>query len=99
AFYTVWSVGPLFLVVISIAGFVFGRQAAQTQLLSVLRQMVGEQGAQSVNDTITAAYSSGHTLAANIVGILLLLVAASGVFAELKSSLNVVWRVTPKAGS
>jgi membrane protein len=99
AFYTVWSVGPLFLVVISIAGFVFGRQAAQTQLLSVLKQMVGEQGAASVNDTITAANSSGHTLLANIVGIILLLVSASGVFAELKSSLNVVWRVTPKAGS
>jgi membrane protein len=99
AFYTVWSVGPLFLVVISIAGFVFGRQAAQAQLMGVLKQMVGEQGAASVNDTISAASNSGHTLAANIVGILLLLVSASGVFAELKSSLNVVWRVTPKSGS
>ncbi|MEO7112023.1 MAG: YihY/virulence factor BrkB family protein [Polyangiaceae bacterium] len=99
AFYTVWSVGPLFLVVISIAGLVFGRQAAQDQVLAVLKNMVGEQGAASINDTILNAHASGHSLIANIIGIVLLLVSASGVFAELKSSLNVIWRVTPKPGS
>ena len=55
AFYTVWSVGPLFLVVISIAGLVFGREAAQNQVMAVLRQMVGDEGAASVNDTIVHA--------------------------------------------
>ena len=99
AFYTVWSVGPLFLVVISIAGIVFGRQAAQDQVVGALKNMVGEEGAASINDTILHASSSGHTLIANIIGIVLLLISASGVFAELKSSLNVVWRVTPKPGS
>ena len=55
AFYTVWSVGPLFLVVISIAGLVFGREATQNQVMAVLRQMVGDEGAASVNDTIVHA--------------------------------------------
>ncbi|MEO8875441.1 MAG: YhjD/YihY/BrkB family envelope integrity protein, partial [Polyangiaceae bacterium] len=99
AFYTVWSVGPVFLVVVSIAGIVFGREAAQARLTAVLQQMVGPEGAASVNETIVHANSSGHTLLANILGIILLLVSASGVFAELKSSLNVIWRVTPKSGA
>lgn len=99
AFYTVWSVGPLFVIVVSVAGLAFGNEAAQTQLLSVVRDLVGPDAAQSVGETIGHARASGHTLLANVVGAILLLVSASGVFAELKSSLNVIWGVTPKPGS
>ncbi|MEO8801329.1 MAG: YihY/virulence factor BrkB family protein [Polyangiaceae bacterium] len=99
AFYTVWSIGPLFLVVISIAGLVFGRDAAQGRVLAVLKDFVGPEGAKSIQDTIVHANASGHSVLANIIGIVLLLVSASGVFAELKSSLNLVWEIAPKSGS
>lgn len=99
AFYTVWSIGPLFLVVISIAGLVFGRDAAQGRVLAVLKDFVGPEGAKSIQDTIVHANASGHSVVANVFGIILLLVSASGVFAELKSSLNLVWEITPKPGS
>jgi membrane protein len=99
AFYTVWSIGPLLLVVISIAGLAFGRAAAQGEVVASLRSLVGDAGAQSIQEAIVHANDSGHTLLANIVGIVALLFAASGVFGELKSSLNIVWDVTPKPGS
>lgn len=99
AFYTVWSIGPLFVVVISVASLVFGREAAQGHVVDSLRALVGESGAKSVQDAIVSANDTGHSLLANVVGIIFLLVAASGVFAELQSSLNIVWGVTPKPGS
>jgi membrane protein len=99
AFYTVWSIGPLLLVVISVAGLAFGRAAAQGEVVASLRSLVGDAGAQSIQEAIVHANDSGHTLLANIVGIIALLFAASGVFGELKSSLNIVWDVTAKPGS
>jgi membrane protein len=99
AFYTVWSIGPLFVVVISVASLVFGRDAAQGRVVDALRSLVGDSGAKSVQDAIVSANDTGHSVIANIVGIVSLLVAASGVFAELKSSLNIVWDITPKPGS
>jgi membrane protein len=99
AFYTVWSIGPLFVVVISVASLVFGREAAQGHVVDALRSLVGDSGAKSVQDAIVSANDTGHSVLANIVGVASLLVAASGVFAELKSSLNIVWGVTPKPGS
>jgi membrane protein len=99
AFYTLWSIGPLLLVVISVAGMAFGRDAAEGHVVASLRNLVGDEGARSIQEAIVHANASGHTLLANVVGIVALLFAASGVFGELKSSLNIVWDVTPKPGS
>jgi membrane protein len=99
AFYTLWSIGPLLLVVISVAGLAFGRDAAQGHVVESLRNLVGDEGARSIQEAIVHANDSGHTRLANVVGIVALLFAASGVFGELKSSLNIVWDVTPKPGS
>jgi membrane protein len=99
AFYTVWSIGPLFVVVISVASLAFGREAAQGHVVDTLGSLVGQAGAKSVEDAIVSASNTGHSIVANVVGIGALLVAASGVFAELKSSLNIVWGVTPRPGS
>jgi membrane protein len=99
AFYTVWSIGPLFVVVISVASLVFGREAAQGRVVESLGSLVGTSGAKSVEDAIVSANDTGHSVLANVVGVASLLVAASGVFAELQSSLNIVWGVTPKPGS
>jgi membrane protein len=89
----------ILLVVISVAGLAFGREAAQGRVVEQVRLLVGDAGAKSIEEAIVHANSSGRTLLANVVGIASLLIAASGVFAELKSSLNIVWGVTPKPGS
>ncbi len=99
AFYTVWSIGPLFLVVVSVVGLAYGREAAQGHVVESLRQLVGDDGAHSIEQAIVSANSSGNSVAANVIGMLMLLISASGVVAELKSSLNVVWDVTPMPGS
>jgi membrane protein len=99
AFYTVWSIGPLLLVITSVASLVFGRDAAQGRMVDSLRTLIGDAGARSIQDAIIHANQSGHTLLANVVGITSLLLAASGVFGELQSSLNIVWEVAPRPGS
>jgi membrane protein len=99
AFYTVWSIGPLFLIVVSIAGLFYGRESAQGYIVGGLGELVGPQGAHEIDAIIAHAWSSGHSLTANVVGIVTLVVAASGVTAELQSSLNQVWEVAPKSGS
>jgi len=99
AFWTIWSVGPLLLVVTSIAGLVWGREAAQGYVVEALRNLIGEDGAAELQETIAHAWRSGHSVLANVVGIITLLIATSGVIAELKSSLDEVWDVAPKPGS
>jgi membrane protein len=99
SFYTVWSIGPLFLVIVSVAGLVFGRDAAQGKVVDAMSGLMGPAGAKSIQDAIVSANDTGHSLMANVVGVALLLVSASGVFGELKSSLNTVWNVVPKPGS
>ncbi len=99
SFYTVWSIGPLFLVIVSVAGLVFGRDAAQGKVVDAMSGLMGPAGAKSIQDAIVSANDTGHSLMANIVGVVLLLVSSSGVFGELKSSLDTVWNVVPKPGS
>ncbi len=99
AFYTIWSIGPLLLIVTSVAGLVWGREAAQGYVVGALHGLIGDDGARELQETIVHAYRSGHSVLANAVGVVTLLIAASGVIAELKSSLDEVWDVTPKPGS
>ena len=73
AFYTVWSIGPLFLVVVSVVGLVYGRDAAEGHVVDSLRELVGDEGANSIQEAIVHANASGHTITANVVGIVLLL--------------------------
>ncbi len=96
AFYTVWSLGPLFLVVLSVVGLVYGHDAAQGHVVDALTQLVGPAGATGIRDVIVHASNSGHSVVANVIGIVMLVVSASGVIVELKASLDQVWRVTPK---
>jgi membrane protein len=99
SFYTVWSIGPVFLIIVSVAGLVFGRDAAEGKVVDAMSGLMGPAGAKSIQDAIVSANDTGHSLMANVVGVIILLVSASGVFGELKSSLNTVWDVVPKPGS
>jgi membrane protein len=99
AYYTVFSLAPLFIIAVSIAGLVFGREAAQGQIFEQLRALIGETSAAAMQDVVESANSKPATgVLAAIVGIVALIIGASGVFAQLQASLNAIWRVEPKPG-
>ena len=93
AYYSVFSLGPLLLIVTSIAGFLFGRDAVQGALSGQFKSLLGDTGSQAIEAMLKgAAVESSGRLAA-IVGIVLLMVAALGVVVQLKDALNTVWEV------
>jgi membrane protein len=98
AYYTVLSVAPLLVIVMAIAGLVFGREAVQGQLVEQFKGFVGDEGAQALQTMIAHASDPGSGTSALVVGILMLLFGASGVFTELQDSLNTIWEVAPKPG-
>jgi membrane protein len=94
AFYTLLSLAPLLVVVIAIAGFAFGREAATGQLVWQIREVVGEEGAQFVRAMLTnAARKPAPGSIATGLGLATLFFGASAVVAELRDALNTIWRV------
>jgi len=97
AFYTILSAAPLLVIVLAIAGLAFGRDAVQGQIVEQLRGLVGQQGGEAIQ-TMIASSSGPGTGFAMVVGVVMLLVGASGVFAELQDALNTIWEVKAKPG-
>jgi len=93
AYYTVLSLAPLLIVVVGIAGMVFGRQAAEGQIVWQIEGLVGHRAAEAVQGMVRQAFAPEAGLVAAIVGVVVLLFGASGVFMELRGSLNTVWGV------
>lgn len=98
AYYTVFSVAPLILIAISIAGLVFGKKAAQGHLVDQLRKTVGPQGARAIESMIAGASRPEAGYTASVVGVVLLLIGAMGLFGQLQDAMNTVWEVEPKPG-
>ena len=92
AYYTLFSLAPLLLIVISVAGLVFGQDAARGEIESQLRGLMGEQGASAVQALLASVDQPTEGVTATAVGILLLLVGATTVFGELQDSLDRIWR-------
>lgn len=99
AYYTIFSIAPLLLIAIVIAGSIFGEEAARGQIVGQIQGLVGENAANVIQDMIlnTQKPGSGGTIA-TIVGIATLLFGASGVFGQLQDALNTIWEVKPKPG-
>ena len=99
AYYTVFSLAPLLIIAIAIAGLVFGPEAAQGQIFEQLRGLMGEASAKSMQDLVESANAKPATgIFATVIGIVTLLFGASGVFGQLQTSLNAIWGVQPKPG-
>ena len=99
AFYTLFSLAPLLLVVIALAGLFFGRDAAQDMLIDQLSQLVGEKAAYGVEALLEAAGTRDQGRFAAAIGAVTLLIGATTVFAELRSDLNRIWRHKPVKAS
>jgi membrane protein len=96
AYYTVFSIGPVLFIVIGIAGVVFGHEAAQGAIVAQLSGLMGERSAELLQTAIRSADHPGAGKLAAAVGIAGLLFTASGVFGEMRSALNIVWKMPPQ---
>lgn len=95
AFYSLLSLGPLLLIAISIAGLVFGQEAASGQLMAEMEGLVGEAGAGAIQTIVVNSRQETRSVIAAIIGLATLLVGASGVFGQLQGALNTIWRAPP----
>jgi membrane protein len=99
SYYTLFSLAPLLLIAIGVAGFVFGREAAQNQIVETLQGMIGQDSAKTVQEMIQASNEKPKTgMISTIIGFVALLFGAGGVVGQLQTSLNKIWEVTPKPG-
>ena len=93
SYYTLFSLAPLLIIVIAVAAMVFGQAAAQGEIVSQLRGIMGEDGAVAVEGLLKAAREPTQGVVATLTGVVLLLLGATAVFAELQSALDRIWRV------
>ncbi|MDQ3187823.1 MAG: YihY/virulence factor BrkB family protein [Pseudomonadota bacterium] len=92
SYYTIFSMAPMLLIVISVAGMVFGAEAARGEIFGQLRGLMGADAAKTVQDMLTSVSEPREGIAATVVGIVLLLVGATTVFGELQDALDRIWR-------
>ena len=93
AYYSVFSLGPIIVIAIAIAGLFFSHEGVTSQVTSSMKEMVGETGAKAIEAMLAAANQPAEGALATILGIGALLFAAIGVVVQLKDALNVVWEV------
>jgi membrane protein len=93
AYYTIFSIAPMLVIAIGIAGLVFGSAAAQGEVAKALQGTLGSQGAQAIQTMIANANKPSQGIIATVVGIVILLIGASGVFGQLKDAMNTIWEV------
>jgi membrane protein len=96
AYYTIFSIAPLLLIAIAIAGIVLGREAVQGELFGQLRGVLGPTAAEAVQEMVKNAAKPKTGMIATIAGVFTLILGASGVFGQLKDALNTIWDVKPK---
>jgi membrane protein len=95
AFYTLLSLAPLLVVIVAVAGFAYGQQAAQGQLVWEIQGLVGPDRARAIQALIQNAYKPSTGLIATVLGLLALGLGASSVVAEAQDALNTIWHVPP----
>lgn len=98
AFYSIFSIAPVLVIAIGIAGVAFGEQAARGEIGEQIKGTIGEPAATAIQDLLKHTNSTGGGTLATMIGLSILLLGASGVFLELQDALNTVWKVKPKPG-
>jgi len=91
AYYTVFSLAPVLIVIISICGVLFGKEAIQGHIYGQIKGLVGNDAAVQIQETIKNIHLTGHNIFATIISIIVLLIGATGIFGEVQDSLNKIW--------
>jgi membrane protein len=97
AYYSLFSIAPLLIIVIALAGLFMGEDAVRRQIEQQLGEIVGPQTTKAIV-AMTSQHRQGTDLLATAIGLVVLLFGASGVFGQIQDSLNVIWGVQPKPG-
>lgn len=98
SFYTIFSLAPLLIISIAVAGFIFGEEASRGELVDQMRDLIGRDGAMVVQTAIKNASDKTSGTIAAIISIVTLIIGATAVFVELQDSLNMIWKIKPKPG-
>ncbi len=99
AYYTLFSLAPLLLIAIAIAGLVFGRETTEHQILMTFQGLMGPQGAQAIQGLLHSASTPESGILSTVIGIVTLLIGAGGVVGQLQEALNTIWEVEAKPES
>ena len=97
AYYTVFSLAPLIVIIVSISGFLFGREAMQGEIYQQLKGLVGNDAALQIQQNIRNIHLSGDTPVATIISIAVLLMGSTAIFGEIQDSLNKIWGLKVKS--
>ena len=98
AYYTAFSIAPLLIIVIAIAGLAFGQDAAQGEIVNTIRQEVGLEAAEVIETMLANTSNETTGIIATIIGVVTIILGAIGFFAQLEDALNTIWSVEPKPG-
>jgi len=98
AYYTVFSLAPLVIIILGLVGYIFGQEATSGYLVEQMQGLMGQEGAALIQTIIAGAAQPTSSMVATIIGLVTLLLGASGVFGQLQDALNTVWGVAPKPG-
>lgn len=100
SYYTIFSLPPLLIIIISVSGVFFGEDAVRGQLFGQINGLVGADAALQIQEAIKNIKLSGNSFFATVISVIILLVGASGVFAEIQDSINFIWgiKAKPKKG-
>lgn len=96
SYYTIFSLPPLLIIIISITGFFFGDEAVRGQLFGQINGLVGNDAAAQIQEAIKNVKLSDSNAVVTIIGLVILLIGASGVFSEIQESLNYIWAIEAK---
>jgi membrane protein len=96
SYYTVFALGPLFIIIISLAGIFFGKAAVRGKVYEQINGLVGHDAALQIQDIISHAQHTHATTVGAVIGIIILFIGATGVFTEIQSSINFIWSVKAK---
>ena len=100
SYYTVFSLPPLLIIIISLSGIFFGADAVRGEIYGQINGLVGSDAALQIQETIKNVELSNSSTFAQTIGLIILLIGASGVFAEIQDSINYIWgiKAKPKRG-
>ncbi len=100
SYYTIFSLPPLLIIIISISGIFFGADAAKGEIFRQINGLVGKSAALQIQEIIINVKLSNANIFATVVGVVVLLIGASGVFSEIQTSINYIWgiKAKPKRG-
>lgn len=95
AYYTLFSLAPLLIIIIAVAGLMFGQEAARGEIVAQIEGLIGADGAVAVQGLLKSASEPAKSVLATLISLVTLLIGATTVFAELQSDLDRIWRVPP----